>query len=169
MTATRRPLARLSALGAAAVLAVTLTGCGGEESGESSSSSSGSEGSTSASGPPRDASTQEFCSAYNYQPDQINPGAGPEEQARAISKGIDEISSQFQKVGTPSDIPQEARDGFELSLKSLEELDEGEIRKALEKQQDPLADAFDQEERKKVEAFGTYAQEKCASPSGSGS
>ncbi|MDQ6526972.1 hypothetical protein RB608_25375 [Nocardioides sp. LHD-245] len=141
MTLMKRPLATA---GATVLLALSLAACGG--------------------GAPSDASVDDFC---NTAADTL----GKEFMAAYQDKDYDKLEDIFKKaaekaadVGTPEDIPDDAREGFELQLDAYEDLDADDIKKGLEAKEgeDPFADEFSKDEMKKVEAFTTYQAETCA-------
>lgn len=140
---------RVAAVTAPLLLALSLTACGG--------------GSSGASGAPEDASKDGFCEAYDYAPDfpdDIN-SVSEDEQVKAISDGLAEIKQKLNDVGTPEDIPAEAREGFELSLDAANDVSDDDIRKALSDDTDPFEETFDDTEQKKVDAFDKWASDYC--------
>ncbi|WP_148616093.1 hypothetical protein [Nocardioides rubriscoriae] len=147
MTKTKNLLTRrLCAVAVPALLAVSLTACGG------------------GSDAPDDASKEDFCKAYQAEPefdDALND-ASPEEQAKAIKDAVTKLADDFEKVGTPKDIPDDAREGFEISLESARDLDTGDIQKAIE---DKNGDFFDNlvtgDDQKKTKAFDDWASDYC--------
>lgn len=138
---------RLRVLAAPALLVLSLSACGG------------------GGGAPEDASQEDFCQVYTDEPDldESLSDASPEEQAKAIKDAADDLADSFEETGTPEDIPDDAREGFEISLDNVKALDEDEIKKAIE---DEDADFFDSDvsdgDKKKVEAFEKWASEYCA-------
>ena len=129
MTRIKRPVA---AVGSAVLLAFSLSACGGA---------------------PTDASTDDFCEAYNDQ--SAEGGEDAESQADALN----EYAEKLEEVGTPEDIDDEARDGFEVLVEafgdvSADDLEDEEAQKALEEKYEDDEDA--------VDAFFEYAGETCA-------
>ncbi len=131
--------------GMAAALALTLGACG------------------SGSGVPTGASEKEFCEAYNSlftdALNNVDPEADEDEQAKMIISGLKSWGEKMSEVGTPEDIPDDAREGFELSLQSIEDLDDD----ANMKDFDALGDDFSEEEKASGEAFDKYATATCPS------
>lgn len=94
---------RTYAVGLTLAVALVLTACDSPDAaspGERGPSSAATASGSSAEGPPRDASTDEFCAAVAQAPDR--PAAATAEAWAA--------------VGTPPDIPGEARTGFEAFI-----------------------------------------------------
>jgi hypothetical protein len=132
-----------AASSAAVLLALSLSACGGA---------------------PTDASTKAFCEAFNSSTDvfaDIDPEGEPSEQAGKAVDAFKEYADKLEEVGTPEGISDEEREGFELIVDELGDLDEGEVEKYLE---DPSGEDIAQvseDDQKKVDAFTTYAGEEC--------
>lgn len=131
MTRIKRPAV---AAGAAVLLALSLSACGGA---------------------PTDASQDDFCEAYN---DNALNGDIAEDDFDAQAEALNDYSDKLEETGTPEDISDEARNGFEVVVEafgdiSSDDLDGDDTQKALE---DKYAD--DQDD---VEAFFEYANEQC--------
>src|SRR3546814_9804235 len=110
-TRIKRPAA---AAGAAVLLAFSLTACGG--------------------GAPTDASVKDFCAAVNDESayedlDFENPD--PEAFLDAIKKQAEKL----EEIGTPEDIPDDAREGFEISPDQVDELNADDL--DFESEEDP--------------------------------
>jgi hypothetical protein len=148
MTPMKRPLA---SAGAVVLLALSLTACGG--------------------GAPSDASVKDFCS--------ISAQTADEEFLKAFEKkDYDKIADLFQqqaeeaeKIGTPKGIPDDAREGFEIQVDALKDIDGDTVKKAFESK-DPSKfedELISKDDQKKVEAFTKYENEKCSGSTGSDS
>ena len=146
MTLMKRPLA---SAGAVVLLALSLTACGG--------------------GAPSDASVKDFCS--------ISDQTGDDEFYKALEKkDYDKIADLFkeqadkaEEIGTPKDIPDDAREGFEIQVDALKDLDGDTVKKAFESK-DPSKfedELISKDDQKKVEAFSKYENEKCSGSTGS--
>ena len=112
MTRIKRPAA---AVGAAVLLAFSLSACGG---------------------PPTDASEEDFVDALKEQAENI------------------------EEVGTPEDIPDDARKGFELSLDAVNDLDADDIDLENLDEFDFEEDLSD-EEKEQIDAYDKYESETC--------
>ncbi|MFC4785762.1 hypothetical protein ACT8ZV_14885 [Nocardioides sp. MAHUQ-72] len=148
------------ALIAAALLSLggVAAGCGGNDSASDADASSASS-SSSPSGAPTDASATELCSALTSG-SSIKTGA----DVVAFAKGL-------EQAGTPSDIPADARKGFETYVSVLEDIDPKLTAKQLQTMKDP---DLSKAQQLSVQSFLQYAGQACAagaaSPSqGSGS
>jgi hypothetical protein len=156
MTTKTLTFRRLAALTAPALLALSLTACGGGGGGA-----------------PDDASKDEFCSSYlsigTETGGDIDPDASPEDQAKAYKDSLKKVTDKLTDVGTPQDIPDDARDGFEVMVNAVDDLDEGDIQKAIEDEDfSSLESGVSDEEEKKAKAFSDWAGDYCppAAPSG---
>jgi hypothetical protein len=106
---------------------------------------------------PKDATVEEFCQPWidlikdvTAKGDDIS-----DEDAVKIAK---ETADKLAEVGTPKDMPADARKGFELILKKLDELPDD----ATKEQVDEFTKLSD-EEQKYSDALSQYIAEKCAS------
>lgn len=133
------------------LLAALLTGC---SNGEDSATTPGDDAAEDASAP-ADAAQGEFCDAYAglfKQMGQMDP-----QDNQQIIRGMKEWAADMKDVGTPEDIPDEAREGFEVMLGSIEEVDE----EATQEELDALGDDLTDGEQKAGDAFVDYANETC--------
>ena len=127
---------------AAVLLAFSLTACGGA---------------------PTDASTEDFCEAYNSSAEifaDIDPEGDPSEQAGDATEAYKEYAEKLEEVGTPENISDDARDGFETLVDELGDLDEDDVEKFLEDPSSEIAQVSEEDE-KKVDEFTEYASEEC--------
>lgn len=129
--------------GAAAALALVLAGCGGDT--------------------PSDASAEEFCSAYTEglgdAMGAIDPEAPEDEQAEAAVEAFQEFADRMKEVGTPEDMSAEAREGFELSLDSIEGLSADDLQ-----DEDALAELETElsgDDKAAAEALQAYVSDNC--------
>lgn len=99
MFSIKRPVA---AAGAAAVLALSLTACGGSDAADA----------------PQDASKDDFCEKFQSL-DQVETGDTPSEDEFNDAK--DKVL-ELRDVGTPKEISGEAREGFEIFLDAVDDL-----------------------------------------------
>jgi hypothetical protein len=140
-----------------AVVLLTLggvtAGCGGDDA-DSSAGSSPSSASSSPADAPTDASTDDMCGV-------LSDGASIKDGGDVV-----DFAHNLQDAGTPSDIPSEARDGFEVYVKVLEDIDPDLSSKELA--QEKPAD-LSKDDQANVQAFLTYAGQTCAPSAPSGS
>lgn len=140
MTPIKRPLA---AAGAAVLLALSLTACGGA---------------------PADASVEDFCKVTQDE-------AGGDEFFKAIEDKdwdkvedlVKEQADEVEEVGTPEDIPDDAREGFEIQLETIQGFSADDWEEAFnsESDEDPFEKDLSSDEKKKVDAYTEYENETC--------
>ncbi|WP_141004903.1 hypothetical protein [Nocardioides humi] len=144
MTLLKRPLA---SAGAAALLALSLTACGG--------------------GAPTDASVEDFCKAsQNTEAGQDFFQAIQDEDWDKVEDLVKKQAEELEKVGTPEDIPDDAREGFEIQLDAAKKVDADDIEKAFKDDKDPFEAEISKDDQKKAEAFNTYQSETCSDADG---
>ena len=153
---------RIARAGAPVLLALSLTACGSDSSGSPESAPDAEV--TGAAAAPADASKADFCEAYTFEPDFPDDPASlsEDEQVSLVSDTLQAIQDKLASAGTPSDIPDDARAGYELSVDAVGSLTEDEIRAAVKAQEDPFTDLFDAGDQKNVDAFDTWSREYCA-------
>lgn len=95
---------------------------------------------------PTDASKEDFCEAYGAIGDLDQDSTGED---------LQDYGKELEDVGTPDDMSDEERNGFEVYVDALKDAD-GD--KKIEDIDEP--DLSDDEE-KDAEAFSDYASEKC--------
>jgi hypothetical protein len=109
---------------------------------------------------PKSASVEEFCDGLD-EFDEVDDDASPEEQVDQAH----EIADRLAEIGTPEDIPDDAREGFEIYLEAISEVDAEDI-EALDEveSEEELADALgiSSEEQEKITAFLEYTFETCS-------
>ena len=138
MTRIKRPAA---AVGAVALLAFSLTACGGSDA-------------------PTDASKDEFCEAYLDTSWIEDIG---EEDYEGFVDAAKERAEELEEIGTPDDIPDDAREGFEIELDAARDLDADDVREAIEEQDADFLDV-DEDDQKKYEALSEYVADECGTP-----
>lgn len=135
---------RSLAAGGALLLTASLSACGGGGSGA-----------------PADASKEDFCDAYTSIFDELFANADPEATEEEISaaaiRSLKDWAETLEETGTPEDIPDDAREGFELTLEAVNDLDEDTDINDL----DALEGDFSGDEKEAGEAFEKWATEEC--------
>ncbi|HEY3013982.1 MAG TPA: hypothetical protein VGJ41_02670 [Nocardioides sp.] len=92
---------------------------------------------------PKDASVDDFCQEYTHSED---------------NESGEDAAKRLEDVGTPKDMPDDARHGFEVIIK-LAKKDDGDMSdEDKQKEYDDLSD----DDKDDVDAFLSYASEKCA-------
>ncbi len=116
-----------------------------------------------AGGAPTDASKADFCDGYQSLFTDLaamsEDGDAPSE-ADSL-KAVKSWAKEMEDIGTPEAMSDDAREGFELTLDEVGDLDLDELKDT--SLEDLGADITD-EEKKQAEAFTTYVTESCGNP-----
>ncbi len=100
------------------------------------------------------ASAEDFCGAFQAFADDLSDVTGQEENLGEILK---EAAQRIEDVGTPDDIPDDAKAGLQLTLDEILALpDDASIEDMA-----GLEDEFSDEDKKKTDAFSTYLEKTC--------
>lgn len=119
------------------------------------------------SGAPADASEDEFCDAQsslleNLLPDDMTNPEMPSNEDMAQS--VKDWGAEIEEVGTPEDIPDAARAGFEAVVEQAKEIDADDFdMEKLEELEMGGADAS-AEVKEQAQAFSDYLTETCGNP-----
>lgn len=119
------------------------------------------------SGAPSDASEDGFCDAANsllsdLVPEDLSTTDLPSDEDMA--QAVKDWGSRMEEVGTPEDIPDDARKGFEAVVEQAKEIDAADFSmENLEELEQGGADAS-QEVKEQADAFGDYLTETCDNP-----
>jgi hypothetical protein len=132
----------MSLLAVPLLLAGLLTGCGDD--------------SADAAEAPKDATVEEFCQPWiDLVKDVTAKGENiSDEDAVKIAK---DTADKLAEVGTPKDMPADARKGFELILQKLNDLPDDAT-----KEQVNEFSKLSKEEQKYSDALSQYIGEQCA-------
>lgn len=122
---------RVAAISAPVLLALSLTACGGDDGGGDSDA-------------PESATNDEFCEAF-LDVGNLETGAD-----------IKDFAANLEEVGTPEDVSEDERAGFEVFIDAAQDVDDDAT---LEDIEDP---DVSEEDNANAEAFVTYATETCA-------
>ena len=128
-------------------LAASLTACGGSD-GDGDGGSGGSA--------PDNASTSDFCDGFNGLFEAVL-AQGLSADSTAMISALKDWASDMEDIGTPSDMPDDARNGFELFIEQAKDLDENASLEDLENLGDDLSEA----DQADGEAFSDWTEENC--------
>lgn len=112
---------------------------------------------TACGGAPTDASTDEFCGSVTKIGEATVAGGDGGSPTEDQIKAVKEAFADLEEVGTPEDIPDEAREGFEVITESVADIDDDASAEELEKADED----FSGDDEKKAEAFYEYVGETC--------
>ena len=118
-------------------------------------------------GAPTDASEKDFCETQSslladLMPDDMTDPELPSDEAMA--KAVKDWGAELEKVGTPEDIPDDARKGFDAVVEQAKDIDTSDF--SIEKLEELEAGGKDasEEVQKQAEAFSDYLTETCGNP-----
>ena len=111
-----------------------------------------------ADGAPTDASEKDYCASYQslFSDMSSMANAGDKE----IIAKIKDWAATMRETGTPTDMPKDARAGFETTISLIDELDDDAQQKDFEKMDEGLSET----ETSQVDRFDTYTTDTCGSP-----
>lgn len=136
MTGTTR---RIAAAGSLSLFLGLTAACGGSD------------------GPRTDASVKEFCSAVS-EPDLAQEDMADKAKIQAaMEKWVDGL----EKTGTPEDIPDDAREGFEIGVRQFDQIDWNKSLEQIGKEVEEIESDLSKAEKKKVDAFDAYQEKTC--------
>ena len=119
-------------------------GCGGDDS------SGGGGGDASDS-----TSTADFCGALQEFQDDFS-AADPTSDVTGYIKALKEAAEKLEDVGTPEDMPDDAKDGFKVTVDKIDSIDDDSTIEDL----NSLGEVSD-EDQKKIDALDDYISEEC--------
>jgi hypothetical protein len=100
------------------------------------------------------ASTEDFCAAFQAFSDDLQDVTGEEENLGEILK---KAAKRIQDVGTPKGIPDDAKEGLQLTLDAIAGLADD----ASAEDMSGLEDDFSDADKDKTDAFSEYLDETC--------
>ena len=114
--------------------------------------------------PPTDASAEDFCEAQETLFADLDLGSGDEPTSDDVAKSLADWADAVEEVGTPADMPDDARAGFERVVElareaAPEDFDEDGI--------PALPEELSEKSRAQSRAFTEYVAETCG-PGGAG-
>ncbi|GAA4369380.1 hypothetical protein [Nocardioides caricicola] len=133
------------ALAGAALAISALAGCGDDDGGSDASSA------------PDDASKADFCEGFAKLYAEVLGDAQGDPSTSV--EGIKAWAEDMADLGTPADMPEEARKGFEVFLDTTRELPDDATLDDL----DSLGGDLSEAEQRAGDEFGQWAAETCAS------
>lgn len=120
-----------------------LAGCGGDDDSD-------------AGGLPRDASSDDFCSAFTTFAKDIEEFAVDADASAAV-EAMQGFSDDIREVGVPESASDEDAEGLEVTLDAIDDLDSD----ASIEEISSLDEDFSEAEKEKADAFGDYLEEEC--------
>ena len=118
-------------------------------------------------GAPTDASEEDFCQTQSslledLMPDDMSAPELPSDEQMATA--VKDWAEKIEEVGTPEDISDDARKGFEAIVEQANEIDASDF--SIERLEELEAGGKDAsaEARKQADAFEDYLTETCGNP-----
>ena len=135
---------RISLLATPLLVVGLLAGCGGDG------------GDADAAEAPSNATVEEFCQPFVDMLTEIS-AQGEDISDEDAVKLAKETADKLREAGTPEDMPEDARKGFELVVAKLADLPDDATKDEVEKAQE-----LTEEEQKYSTALSQYIASKCA-------
>jgi len=107
-------------------------------------------------GPPTDASTADFCADFESFGEDLD-ALGDDPDAADVLTSFKASADDMLDTGTPEDIPDDAREGWEITMDAIQDLDDDASLEDLE----GVDSDFSESEQKKSDAFDEYLGETC--------
>lgn len=107
-------------------------------------------------GAPTDASEGDFCANFEAITKDLGD-LGADAKDEDVVKALKGAGDQIEETGTPKSMSEEARKGFEITVKLIKELDDDATQDDVSKLDEKLSDT----EKKQEEAFNTYISDTC--------
>jgi hypothetical protein len=144
---------KLGLLAASLVLvAGGAVGCG-DDSGSGSDGGSDN-GNGNASSSDEGVATEDFCAAFQAFADDLAGVTGTEGNLGEILK---KAAQRIEDVGTPDDIPDDAKEGLQLTLDAIQALPDD----ASAEDMGAIEEEFSEADKEKTDAFSEYLEETC--------
>jgi hypothetical protein len=107
-------------------------------------------------GPPDDASQKDFCQNYeDFNAELTKLGADAEDAD--FVKALKDAGEKFEETGTPEDVSEDERAGYEVFLELIDKVEDD----ATQKDMDKLEKDLSKKERDQLDRFTTYVSDTC--------
>jgi hypothetical protein len=100
------------------------------------------------------ASKDDFCGAFEQFYQDLT---GVAEDEKNLAKVLKDAAKRIEDVGTPKDIPDDAKEGLELTLDAIHDLPDDATSDDIAELDSKFSDA----EKKKTDAFSDYLDKTC--------
>jgi hypothetical protein len=111
-------------------------------------------GSDNGGGSSKTASKDDFCGAFEKFYQDLTAVA---EDEKNLSKVLKDAAKRIEDVGTPKDIPDDAKEGLQLTLDAIDDLPDDATAADIAELDSKFSDA----EKKKTDAFSDYLDKTC--------
>jgi hypothetical protein len=100
-------------------------------------------------------STDDFCGALKDFQDDFSE-ADPTKDLEGYIKSLKDAAQKLEDVGTPDDMPDDAKEGFDITLETIKGLEDDATLEDLAKIGD-----VSEEDQKKIDALDDYIAKEC--------
>lgn len=100
-------------------------------------------------------STDDFCGALKDFQDDFTE-ADPTKDLKGYIKALKDAADKLEDIGTPDDMPDDAKDGFDITIETINDLDDDATLDDLAK----IGEVSD-EDQKKIDALDDYIAKEC--------
>ena len=100
-------------------------------------------------------STDEFCGALKDFQDDFGE-ADPTKDLKGYIKSLKDAAEKLEDVGTPDNMPDDAKEGLDLTLEKIKDIDDDATMEDLSE----IGDVSD-EDQKKIDALDKYIDKEC--------
>ena len=113
-------------------------------------------------GAPADATKDEFCKAQSslFADLDLTDADAALPSEKEMADAMHSWAAKVEKVGTPDNISDEARKGFEETIKAAKDISEADLKSP---DLNALENGMSKDAQKQVEAFTTYVNDTCGS------
>ena len=99
------------------------------------------------------ASKEDFCNGY----DDFIQALADADAEKNYGEQLKDAASDFEDVGTPEDIPDDAKEGLEIVMDAIQDLDDDATPDDISNMNEDLSE----DDNKKAEAFQEYLAKTC--------
>jgi len=100
-------------------------------------------------------STDDFCGALKDFQDDFSE-ADPTEDLKGYIQSLKDAAEKLEDVGTPDDMPDDAKEGFDITIETIKGLDEDATLEEL-----AGIGEVSEEDQKKIDALDDYIAKEC--------
>ncbi|MCW2737125.1 hypothetical protein [Nocardioides sp.] len=153
---------RLSLASVVLLVGAVTTACGGD-----GGDGAGGAGDAGDAGAPTNASEKEFCQTQSSLFEDLLPDdmADPELPTdEEMATAVQDWGTNLEQVGTPEDIPDDARKGFEVIVEGAGDVDPADFSIDQLEQLEQGGEDASAEVKKQAQAFSDYLARTCGNP-----
>lgn len=107
---------------------------------------------------PTNASTEDFCEGQGSLMADLSADMENVPEPKEIAESIQSWADEVEEIGTPEDMSEEARAGFEATLEQARDIEASDLETD---NLDELGEELTGDAKKEAEAFNEYVAETC--------